>query len=239
MSTARRTPMQNPSSFALMTCIQRSCRLSIAVHQGEPRPRHPAYEYRPTRPLDAVAATQLPSIPFLQRKAGSMATNGKNGHADGNLKSDLERWESTTLKKALERGGERQPEFATTSTETRRLYTPLDTADLDYDRDLGYPGEFPYTRGVQATMYRGRLWTMRQYAGFGTAQGVERALQVPARARARPASPSPSTCRRRSASTPTTRTPTPRSDRSASPSTRSPTWRRCSTASRSTASARR
>ena len=50
------------------------------------------------------------------------------------------------------------------------LYTPVDLADLDYDRDLGYPGEFPFTRGVQATMYRGRLWTMRQYAGMGDAE---------------------------------------------------------------------
>jgi methylmalonyl-CoA mutase N-terminal domain/subunit len=92
-----------------------------------------------------------------------------NGHKDGNLRDQLAAWENGTLKKALERGGERQPEFATTSTETRRLYTPLDLDDFDYDRDVGHPGEFPYTRGVQETMYRGRLWTMRQYAGFGTA----------------------------------------------------------------------
>ena len=50
------------------------------------------------------------------------------------------------------------------------LYTPSDLAEWDYDRDLGYPGEFPFTRGVQATMYRGRLWTMRQYAGMGDAE---------------------------------------------------------------------
>jgi methylmalonyl-CoA mutase, N-terminal domain len=53
---------------------------------------------------------------------------------------------------------------------TRPLYTPADLADWDYDRDVGYPGEFPFTRGVQATMYRGRLWTMRQYAGMGDAE---------------------------------------------------------------------
>src|SRR5271165_7234366 len=52
----------------------------------------------------------------------------------------------------------------------RPLYTPQDLALWDYDRDVGYPGEFPYTRGVQATMYRGRLWTMRQYAGMGDAE---------------------------------------------------------------------
>ncbi len=96
-----------------------------------------------------------------------MSTNSKTDAT--NLKPELERWESTVIKKALDRGGERQSEFATTSTETRRLYTPLDTADADYERDLGAPGEYPFTRGVQPTMYRGRLWTMRQYAGFGTA----------------------------------------------------------------------
>src|SRR5262245_51937648 len=49
------------------------------------------------------------------------------------------------------------------------LYTPEDVARLDHDRDLGYPGEFPYTRGVRTSMYRGQLWTMRQFAGFGSA----------------------------------------------------------------------
>ena len=52
----------------------------------------------------------------------------------------------------------------------RSLYTPADLTAWDYDRDAGYPGEFPYTRGVQTTMYRGRLWTMRQYAGMGDAE---------------------------------------------------------------------
>jgi methylmalonyl-CoA mutase N-terminal domain/subunit len=58
--------------------------------------------------------------------------------------------------------------------EPRPLYTPADLEDWDYDRDLGYPGEFPYTRGVQTTMYRGRLWTMRQYAGMGDAEDSNR-----------------------------------------------------------------
>jgi methylmalonyl-CoA mutase, N-terminal domain len=97
--------------------------------------------------------------------------DGTNGKTDAaRLRQELERWDATLLKKALDRGGERQAEFATTSTETRRLYTPLDTAAVECERDLGYPGEYPYTRGVQPTMYRGRLWTMRQYAGFGTAK---------------------------------------------------------------------
>lgn len=100
-----------------------------------------------------------------------MATNNGTGATNDSarIRDGLNSWESGPLKKALDRGGERQEQFATTSTETRRLYTPLDTESLDYDRDLGSPGQFPYTRGVQETMYRGRLWTMRQYAGFGTA----------------------------------------------------------------------
>jgi len=66
---------------------------------------------------------------------------------------------------------EREPQFATDSGyEIDTVYTPLNIADMDYSKDLGLPGEFPYTRGVQPNMYRGRLWTMRQYAGFGTAE---------------------------------------------------------------------
>jgi len=54
------------------------------------------------------------------------------------------------------------------------LYTPADLEGWDYDRDLNYPGQFPYTRGAQATMYRGRIWTMRQYAGMGDAEASKR-----------------------------------------------------------------
>jgi len=84
---------------------------------------------------------------------------------------EKERWERETLNKTLARFPERQPEFTTVSgMPIQRLYTPMDVEDLDYARDLGFPGEFPFTRGVYATVYRGRLWTMRQYAGFGTAE---------------------------------------------------------------------
>ncbi len=79
-------------------------------------------------------------------------------------------WEEGPLAKALQRSPERSDGFATSSLDVHRLYTPLDIANLDYERDLGFPGEYPFTRGVQPTMYRGRLWTMRQYAGFGTAE---------------------------------------------------------------------
>ncbi len=80
-------------------------------------------------------------------------------------------WETETLEPVLERHGERQDRFATVSNhEVDRLYTPADVADLDYLEDLGFPGEEPYTRGPYPTMYRGRTWTMRQFAGFGTAE---------------------------------------------------------------------
>jgi methylmalonyl-CoA mutase N-terminal domain/subunit len=79
-------------------------------------------------------------------------------------------WEEGPLAKTLSRQPERGGEFATSSQPVQRLYTPLDIAGFDYERELGFPGEYPFTRGVQPTMYRGRYWTMRQYAGFGTAE---------------------------------------------------------------------
>lgn len=86
------------------------------------------------------------------------------------LERRLRAWEEGTLAKTLRRQPERNVEFATSSTPVQRLYTPLDIANLNYEEDLGFPGEYPFTRGIQPTMYRGRLWTMRQYAGFGTAE---------------------------------------------------------------------
>ncbi len=80
-------------------------------------------------------------------------------------------WESETLGPTLDRFGEREETFTTDTggQEVDRLYTPADVDDIDYDEDIGFPGEEPYTRGVYSTMHRGRLWTMRQYAGMGTA----------------------------------------------------------------------
>ncbi|MBI3158397.1 MAG: methylmalonyl-CoA mutase family protein [Chloroflexi bacterium] len=87
------------------------------------------------------------------------------------LKETSERWEETTLHQSLGKLPESKPEFITTSSEPiNRLYTPLDVADLDYPRDLGQPGEYPYTRGVHPTLHRSKLWTMRMFAGFGTAE---------------------------------------------------------------------
>src|SRR5271167_1197666 len=80
-------------------------------------------------------------------------------------------WEENTLRPTLEKSPERQSEFTTISGyPIRRLYTPADLAGWDATRDLGFPGEPPYARGIHATMHRGRLWTMRQFAGFGTAE---------------------------------------------------------------------
>ena len=80
-------------------------------------------------------------------------------------------WEADTLGPALDASGERKDRFATVSNlAVDRLYTPADVAEMEYEADLGFPGEEPYTRGVYPTMYRGRQWTMRQFAGFGTAE---------------------------------------------------------------------
>ncbi len=87
------------------------------------------------------------------------------------LTQDRSRWQETTLDPLLARYPERRDTFVTTSGEpVGRLYTPLDVADLDYQDDLGFAGEYPFTRGVHATMHRGRLWTMRMFAGFGSAE---------------------------------------------------------------------
>ncbi len=87
------------------------------------------------------------------------------------IREGAERWEEETYEPTVERFGERKETFDTDTggQEVDPLYTPADVADLDYGEDLGYPAEEPFTRGVYSTMYRGRLWTMRQYAGMGTA----------------------------------------------------------------------
>jgi len=87
------------------------------------------------------------------------------------LRQSLDEWTKKTLNQTLTRLPERREQFLTTSSEpVNRLYTPLDIADMDYIRDMSMPGEYPYTRGVHPTLYRGRPWTMRMFAGFGTAE---------------------------------------------------------------------
>jgi methylmalonyl-CoA mutase N-terminal domain/subunit len=87
------------------------------------------------------------------------------------LRKALEKWEETTLQNSLAKRPERRDEFITTSSESvDRLCTPLNISEMDYMQDIGLPGEYPYTRGIHPTMYRGRLWTKRMFAGFGTAE---------------------------------------------------------------------
>ena len=91
------------------------------------------------------------------------------------VKERFKQWEEGKVNKALSKFPERKPVFNTTSDlEFKRLFTPADIENTDYLRDLGFPGEYPFTRGVQPTMYRGRHWTMRQYAGFGMAEDTNK-----------------------------------------------------------------
>jgi len=94
-------------------------------------------------------------------------------------KKDLERsfnlWKEEKYKKALENDFSIQKEYSTVSgRKIKSVYTPLDLENFDYLKQSGFPGEFPYTRGVHPTMYRGRLWTMRQFSGFGTAEDTNK-----------------------------------------------------------------
>jgi methylmalonyl-CoA mutase, N-terminal domain len=108
--------------------------------------------------LDLGRPTLIPTAPLAAAMPAVTAVDPRT------------RWEETTLRKTLEKAPERRREFTTLSNlPVRRLYDGRDLQGFDAERDLGYPGEFPFTRGVQPTMYRGRLWTMRQFAGFGTA----------------------------------------------------------------------
>ncbi|MBN1887589.1 MAG: methylmalonyl-CoA mutase family protein [Thermoflexales bacterium] len=87
------------------------------------------------------------------------------------IEAARQQWESSTLEPVLAKAPERAESFMTASSEqVERLYTPLDVAELDYLRDLGFPGEYPFTRGVHPTMHRSKLWTMRMFAGFGSAE---------------------------------------------------------------------
>jgi len=87
------------------------------------------------------------------------------------LQQSLEKWEETTLQNILQNFPERCDQFITTSSEQiNRLYTPLDGTNIDYEKDIGLPGEYPFTRGIHPTLHRGKLWTMRMFAGFGTAE---------------------------------------------------------------------
>jgi methylmalonyl-CoA mutase N-terminal domain/subunit len=97
-----------------------------------------------------------------------------NGKKIGEIEEACRNW-FDSLEPKLAKRPERKADFVNTSgIPIKRVYTPVEVADFDYMRELGLPGDYPFTRGVQPTMYRGRLWTMRQYAGFGTAEDTNR-----------------------------------------------------------------
>ncbi|CEI73026.1 MULTISPECIES: acyl-CoA mutase large subunit family protein [Romboutsia] len=86
------------------------------------------------------------------------------------IQVNLKKWEENKVNKSLSKFSERKEIFTfDTGEEVKRLYTPIDV-NMDYEKDLGYPGQYPFTRGVQPTMYRSKFWTMRMYAGFATAE---------------------------------------------------------------------
>jgi methylmalonyl-CoA mutase N-terminal domain/subunit len=88
-----------------------------------------------------------------------------------------QRWEEQTLRPSLEKSPERHKEFTTLSgVPINRLYTPADLSEFDYSQNLGEPGEYPYTRGIHPTMYRGKIWTMRQFSGFGSPEDTNQRL---------------------------------------------------------------
>ena len=90
------------------------------------------------------------------------------------LREEMVKWDDS-VQKGLAKRPERKEDFETTSgTELKRIFSPLDVNDTDYLDNVGFPGQYPFTRGVQPTMYRGRFWTMRQYAGFGTAEDTNK-----------------------------------------------------------------
>jgi len=101
-----------------------------------------------------------------------------NEEALEELEDKIRKWEKSTVVKSLERFRERMEKFTTLSGITiKNVYTPLDVRDIDYFDKLGLPGEYPFTRGIHATMYRGRLWTMRMFSGYGSPEDTNKRLK--------------------------------------------------------------
>ena len=104
-------------------------------------------------------------------KAGEKKATKKTNKDVDAITQAKEEWEQSTLASHTSKHPERREKYFTTSSKPiRRIYTPADIPDFEYLKDLGFPSEYPYTRGVQPTMYRGRIWTMRQFAGMGNAE---------------------------------------------------------------------
>ena len=161
--------------------------------------RFPAPAHRGVRLVRGSLAAGFPDRPRGAGGAGAAATQ-EVSMSDTREPTPLERWLASTYAKATERFPERKEAFRTTSgIELDPCY-----AGAEDDERVGLPGEPPFTRGVQPTMYRGRFWTMRQYAGFATAEESNRRYRALLEQGTTGLS-SPSTCRRRSATTRTTR----------------------------------
>ncbi|HEX6796702.1 MAG TPA: methylmalonyl-CoA mutase family protein [Ktedonobacterales bacterium] len=113
-----------------------------------------------------------PDRPSVGASGGRPVDDGQAKPKDQTTASaSPQQWRDTTYRHAKDKAGEREDAFTTSSAiPVQPLYTGQDLAEWQSETALGYPGEYPYTRGIQPTMYRGRLWTMRQYAGFGTAE---------------------------------------------------------------------
>jgi methylmalonyl-CoA mutase N-terminal domain/subunit len=108
------------------------------------------------------------------KKAGADVANE---YSHRQPSSGEQRWQQQTLKPSLARTPERQSEFTTLAgVPINRLYTPADLPEFDYSQELGNPGEYPYTRGIHPTMYRGKIWTMRQFSGFGSPEDTNQRL---------------------------------------------------------------
>jgi methylmalonyl-CoA mutase N-terminal domain/subunit len=110
---------------------------------------------------------------MTKKQSGGKKTVSKSDYDFAETKASLNRWENGTLAKMLGKFPERKKQFSTISgLPIKRLYTPLDLKEneIEYDRNLGYPGQYPYTRGLHPTMYRGQLWTFRMFSGFGSAE---------------------------------------------------------------------
>ena len=99
----------------------------------------------------------------------------KNSSSEVSLKQSFNHWKAEKYDKALKKASPKKMEYTTISgKKIKELYTPLDLDGFDYLKQLSFPGEYPYTRGIHPTMYRGRLWTMRQFSGFGTAEDTNK-----------------------------------------------------------------
>src|SRR5262245_17719659 len=109
-----------------------------------------------------------------KKEKGSTAT--LNGAEESGERK--KRWEKETLEPSLKKMPEREIPFTTVSgVEIQDLYAPSDIQDIDFEREIGWPGEYPYTRGIHASLYRSKIWTMRQFSGFGSAAQTNERLR--------------------------------------------------------------